>query len=82
MRLTIECESGYNPTIQSQHFSRGEQEQSFGLAQINLPSHPGITQEQAINPDFALNFMAYNFSVGKKAMWMCYTQLRNSGKIR
>jgi len=45
-------------------------EQSFGLAQIHLPDWPSVTQEQARDVDFALDFMASNLSEGKN-IWSC-----------
>lgn len=30
----------------------------YGIAQINLPSHPGVTKEQAFDPKFAIPFAA------------------------
>lgn len=51
---------------------KGDRELSYGLSMIHLPSHPKITREQAINPEFALNFMAQNLSVGNAEMWSCY----------
>ena len=49
----------------------GEQEQSYGLAQIHLPDHD-VTYEQAIDPEFAIDFMAKNFADGKASWWTCY----------
>lgn len=43
-------ESSFNPS------ATGDQGTSFGLAQIHLPAHPGITQAQADNPAFAINW--------------------------
>ena len=65
----IDCESGFNPTIQSNYYKDGVREKSFGLAQINLPSHPNITYEQAVNPVFAVGFLARNLSEGNGSMW-------------
>ncbi len=82
LRETIQCESGFDPTIQSEYTNAlGKREESYGLAQINLPAHPSITKEQALDPDFALDFMAKQFSVGNQKMWTCYTNLKKSGKI-
>ena len=49
----------------------GDRERSFGIVQIHEPAHPSITREQALNPDFALDFLAYNVSKGKSGMWTC-----------
>ncbi len=84
MLAVVSCETAgtFRPDIQS--FSRypdGTREKSFGLAQIHLPAHPNITREQAIDPDFALRFMATEFKKGKKGAWSCYTILKNKGLI-
>jgi hypothetical protein len=72
---TIECESGFNPLIQSQHkdpSGPNGQEDSWGLVQINLPAHPSITREQAQNWKFSLEFMKQNFEAGNQSMWTCW----------
>lgn len=48
---------------------------SFGVAQINLRWHPEITYEQAINPVFAIDFMAREMAAGRANKWTCYRQL-------
>lgn len=48
---TIYCESMWQ-SVQSAIPG----EQSFGLAQIHLPSHPHITKEQAMDAYFAIDF--------------------------
>lgn len=53
----------------------GDREQSYGLAQIHLPAHPHITKEQAIDPEFAVEFLAKNLANGKAGMWTCARQL-------
>lgn len=60
----IDCESSMNPKAFN---PRGEY--SVGLSQINLEAHPHITREQAEQPEFAVDFMAENFSKGKYNMW-------------
>lgn len=49
-------ESGFNPT-QVNPYSP-----DYGMAQINLPMHPGTTQEQAFNPGFAVPWAAQKLS--------------------
>lgn len=78
MKRVIQCESQGSTTIQSYHrytFSdekrgivKGERELSFGLSQIHLPHHPTVTKEQAIDPKFAIDFMAKNW---KRVTWSC-----------
>lgn len=50
----------------------GSREQSYGVAQIHLPDHKDITYEQATDPDFAVKYMAEQFSLGKQKSWSCY----------
>lgn len=69
MRSVVQCESTFNPD------AVGDGGNSFGLVQINLPSHPTITKEQAHDPDFALDFLAKNLAAGKGKLWTCYRML-------
>lgn len=83
MVKVITCEVGaeWNTNIQSNikyNFSaskrgivKGDRERSYGLAQIHLPDHPQVSIEEATDPVFAINFMAYYFSIGKQSMWSC-----------
>lgn len=80
----ISCESGWNPNIQSNHryttnapagYVSGQREESYGLVQIHLPAHPHITKEQALDPEFALDFLARNLAVGRENMWSCAKQI-------
>lgn len=50
----------------------GTRERSFGVAQIHLPDNPHVTEAQAKDPDFSIEFMAQKFSEGKARMWMGY----------
>lgn len=77
----IECESSWGTTLQSKHhysFSdpkrgiyEGERERSYGLVQISLPHHPNVTYEQAIDPEFAVDFLAKNIAAGRIGLWSC-----------
>lgn len=85
MMAIVNCESQYNPTIQSRHvyhagnvpkgYKVGDTEMSFGLVQIHLPAHPDISREQAINPEFATEFLAKNIKAGRIGMWSCARDL-------
>lgn len=70
MRKTLICESHLNPR------AVGDGGNSFGLAQIHLPSHPEITKEEALDPVFATDYIAHEFSLGRAWMWSCWRQLR------
>lgn len=67
---TIECESRFNASAIGDHGN------SYGIVQIHLPSH-SVTKEQALNPFFALNWMANQWSIGNKKIWSCW---HTSGK--
>lgn len=78
---TLSCESaGFKDvTIQSQYIKDGKQEDSFGLAQINLGAHPDISYASATDPTFAIQYAAQQFSKGNADQWTCY-RLIKSGK--
>lgn len=69
---TINCENrDWDVKLQSRIIQKnGLREDSWGLVQIYLPSHPTITKEQAQDPDFALDFMARH--LGRDVKWSCY----------
>ena len=77
MRQTIACESMHWVTdIQSWHRRPdGSREQSFGLAQIHLPDHPQVSYEEAINPHYAIKFMAQHFGENNGKIWTCFRDL-------
>lgn len=64
------CESSYNPNA----INSTSREYSVGISQINLMAHTHITEEQAKDIHFALDFMAKNISEGKGSMWSCYNK--------
>lgn len=49
----------------------GERERSFGPSQIHLPDNPEISRDEAVDPHFALPFMAKALSRGETWRWMC-----------
>ncbi len=71
----LECENNFEAKGQSGHYYKGKREESYGSAQINLPSHPEVTKEMAENPEFALKFMAEKWIKGKANLWSCYNNL-------
>lgn len=84
MAVVVSCETAgtFNPNIQSQaRYKRnnprwgvlaGDQEKSFGLAQIHLPDNKDVTLSEATDPEFALEFLARNLAAGRGGMWTCY----------
>ncbi len=67
-----QSELHYNFSSPKRGIIYGEQEKSFGLVMIHLPDHPEITYDQAINPDFAIQYLARKLHDGKGKMWSCY----------
>lgn len=65
----IACESNYNPN------AVGDGGHSFGLVQIHLPSHPNITKAQALDQDFAIDFLGKKLSEGEGHIWTCYRKI-------
>lgn len=61
MERTIECESRFN-NVQSSAYQNGVREDSWGIAQIHLPSHPDVSREEAMNEEFAIDWMAKHFN--------------------
>ena len=59
----VESESRYNSQAVGDHGT------SFGLAQIHLPAHPNVTKEQALDEDFAINFLIINLLKGRCRLW-------------
>jgi hypothetical protein len=66
MRRIIYCESSNNK------WAVGDGGTSFGLSQIHLPAHPDVSKEEAFDFDFAIDFMAREFSKNNMGIWSCY----------
>lgn len=83
MHFTVSCETAgtFDPTIQSEArytadhpewgVKAGDREQSYGLAQIHIPSNRGVTRAQASDADYALDFMARHMAAGEYWRWSC-----------
>ena len=67
----IKCESNYVQDIRAKAILSYGLEDSWGLSQIHLPSHPAVTREEAINPQYAIDFMTTHISRGYVGWWMC-----------
>lgn len=85
---TIICESPksddglFDPSGQSEFTDEaGKREESYGITEINLPSHPDITKEQATDAEWSIEWMTQQFAAGKASMWTCWRDLKASGKI-
>lgn len=55
--------------------ARGDGGTSIGLAQIHLPAHPHITEEEALDAEFSLNFMVDEFKAGNEWKWTCWREI-------
>ena len=76
MKDIIACESNWDTDVQSHHTLSYGREKSFGLVQIHLPSHPNVSYEEAIDPAFAIDFLASHIADGSAKMWSCYKMVR------
>ena len=65
----IACESNWDINIV------GDFGTSFGLMQIHLPAHPDITQAEADDPIWAMNWAADQWSKGNAHIWTCAREL-------
>lgn len=75
---TMEHESMGWQNIQSRYYYKaGGQEQSYGVCQIHLPSHPDITLEQAYDPKWCLDWSAEQFKEGRQWQWSSWKLLYN-----
>ena len=72
MQRTIECESRFN-NIQSTAYKNGVREDSWGIAQIHLPSHSEVSRLEAMNEEFAIEWMAQNFN-NPYVTWYAYSR--------
>lgn len=71
---TLKCEGDFHngqSYVKSATGPNGR-EDSWGVVQIHLPSHPEITKEQALNPFWSLNWMADQWLKGNKWKWSCW----------
>ena len=69
---TIECESGFNAT------SRGDHGLARGIAQIRSDYWPDITEAQADDPYWALDWMIEKWREGREELWSCYRNLKKT----
>jgi hypothetical protein len=67
---TLQCESGFDPA------KVGDQGTSFGIAQIHLISHPRVTQQEALDGIWAIDWAAQSFASQHASWWTCYRELQ------
>lgn len=69
---TINCESGWNPS------AVGDAGTSYGITQIHLPAHPGITESEALDPRWSIEWMAKQWADNNYTAWSCWNDLFGS----
>lgn len=65
LKKVVNCESLWDIT------ARGDNNLARGLSQIRSDYHPDISDAQADDPEFALNYMATKWSEGEASEWSC-----------
>ena len=68
LHAVIKCESRYD------RFALGDHGWSRGLVQIHGKYHD-VSDEEAYDPEFAIDFLAKHVSEGKGSLWTCYRKL-------
>lgn len=58
---TIWCESSWYNIQSGYIYPNGSREDSWGVLQVNLPSHKNITREQALDPYFSIDWALDNW---------------------
>lgn len=77
-KAVIACESHWKTNVQSQYpdpTGPNGKEDSWGLVQIHLPSHREVTRAEAIDPAFAVEWMAKEWAVDRAYEWTCWRTL-------
>lgn len=69
---TLQCESSWRPTKQSEFYKNGKREESYGIAQINLPMHLDVTYDQATDGAWSIDWAAKQFRAGNQKWWTCW----------
>lgn len=75
---TIRHESAGFQNIQSKFPSAtgpNGREDSWGVCQIHLPSHPTVSREMALDPAFCVPWMAEKFAKGEQSLWTAWRDL-------
>ena len=69
VKKVIECESQYKIT------ALGDGGHSRGLVQIHDKYHPDVSDEEAYNPQFAVDFLVQKLKEGQGRQWTCFKML-------
>ena len=68
MHKVIKCESNYD------RYALGDNGKSRGLVQIHSDYHD-VSDEDAYDPEYAIEFLAKKLKEGKGHLWTCYRKL-------
>ena len=71
----VACESRGNPNAIGDHGN------SYGIFQIHLPSHKGVTKAQSKDPYFSLMWAIEKYYDGELSIWTCARMLAKKGQI-
>ena len=74
---TVYCESQWYSQQSNAVYDTGEQELSFGLSQIHLPSHKNVTKEMAMDAYYSIDFLInhwYTEQAKADKMWFGYSR--------
>ena len=63
LKNLVKCESNFDP--------KADNGEDRGIVQINRKAWPNITDEQAFDVEFSLNFAAEKIAEGKGYLWTC-----------
>ena len=64
----LQTESGFNPRAYNRSVNEGGvPSEDIGIAQINTLAHPGVTRQQAYDPEFSINLAAKILSQNMKS---------------
>ncbi len=75
LEAIVKCESNFKPK------AIGDHGKSYGIFQINLPTHPEITKAQAKDPYWSINWAIDQQAKGNLGIWTCAKLLSKQGKI-
>jgi len=79
---TLEYESAGWQNIQSRVVKNGVREESYGIAQINLPAHPTISKAQALDVRWAVNWAAQEFQAKRQWQWTAWNVFHKDAVLR
>lgn len=79
---TLYAESHFENVQSDVIAADGAREESYGVCQINLPSHPEVSKDEAMDPAFCIEWTAAQFAAGNASMWTEWRLLYGNEKSR